>query len=326
MSTPLWNDNYLRELATIGGTLAEETYTPYGGPRIADFTTDQEDAFAAMRDSTGMWQPYANTASQQFAGAQSGLEDMRDLTTGVSGFNRLAAGQTDASGNPLTGTALQPMGSAGEPAFSQFYDVYDPVVQRMQDEAQRIGSQNFNNTTLAELNRNFTGSGQFGTGRHQILGQDAAVRAQTEIEGLQAGVESQARQQAMQDYLNWGKQGLSAGQQMGQFAGNQSKLGTDLMNFGMGMQNATQGDAQTLMGIGQQEQQMTQQNYNLAQQDYQNQQNFPWQQLQRWSTVLNNQTPSMQLPTAPQQQTAANPWTQGIAGGLGAWSALRSAF
>ena len=300
-TTPDWYDDYLYNLAAVGDQLSQEDYQPYGGPRIADFTPDQEAGFAAMRDTIGTWQPYADTASQQLQGAQSGLESMRSLTQGNASFDPAAY-------------------------ESMYNTVYAPSVQSLQDEATRVGNRNFQDTTLAALNSNFAGSGQFGSGRHQILGQDAAARAQAEIEGLKAGVESQGRQAAAGDYMNWAKQGMNAGNQMGTFAGNQSRLATDMMNFGSNMQNLGQRDATTQMGIGEQEQQMNQQNYNMAYNDFQTQQNFPWQQLQRQSQVLNNQAPSMSTPAAATQVTAPNPWTSGLYGGLGAFNTMTSMF
>lgn len=325
-----WYEQYLADLTALGGTLAQEEYVPYQGPRVAEWTPDQQAAFAGVRDAQGMWQPYVDPALESLYAGQGGLGKMQEMITGASGFNRYAQGQINpATGRPYVDTDLAPVGAAGQGSYAQFWDVYKDPVQQMQDAARSIGSRNFENTTLKQLSDAFTGTGQFGSGRHQILGADAAAQAETQIQEAMATIGMQGRQNAMQDYLKWGQQGLQGASQMGTFAANQAKMGTDLMNFGLGTQQAAMADAAALGNIGTQQQQMNQQNLNLAYQDFQEQQAYPWQQLDKWSQLTRGQQiPNYQSqvtlpPTVP--ATYQNPWLSGIQGGAGGWQ-LGSSF
>lgn len=295
---PAWYDQYAQSIADMGGVLAQEDYTPYQGPRIAEFTPEQQQAFANVKDAQGMWKPYVDQGLAALNTAQGGLNTMANMTTQAGTFDR--------------------------PTFDNTYmDIYSQPMREMQAVADRVGQRNFQNTTLKGLNDNFTGSGQFGTGRHQILGADAASQAQAQIEEAKAGIGMDATKNAMADYLSWSKQQGSMGNQMGTFAGNQARTATDLMNFGLGTQNAAMADASALGNIGAQQQQANQQNLDLAYNDFQQQQNFPWQQLDKWNAAVQGSSPpSYQVPAAT---TVSNPWAAGLAGGLGAWS-MASAF
>jgi uncharacterized membrane protein len=121
-------------------------------------------------------------------------------------------------------------------------------------------------------------------------------------------------------------------------------MGTDLMNFGLATQAAAMGDANALMGIGTQQQGMNQANLDLAYQDFVKQQDYPWQQLDRWSAVLaGKNVPSYQsssssnvssgstlgglaTPSTYGAPTYGSPAIAGIQGFGGTYGALSSAF
>jgi hypothetical protein len=299
-----WYDQYLADLAALGGTLAQEEPSLYEGPRIAEWTPDQQQAFSRVRDSVDMWRPYVDPALESLYAGQGGLNRMNEMINQSSQFDR--------------------------PTFESTYlDIHMGPARQMQDAARSIGARNFENTTLKQLNDAFTGTGQFGSGRHQILGADAAAQAQAQIEEAAAGIGMQATQNAMGDYYKWGQQGLQGAQQMGSYAANQARMGTDLMNFGLGTQQASMADAAAIGNIGQQQQNMNQQNLNLGYQDYQEQQNLPWQQLDKWSSLMRgssipNYQSQVQMP-AVVPATYQNPWASAVQGGAGAWQ-LGSSF
>ena len=294
--SPQWYNDYLQDIASTGEALAGEEYQPYQGPRIAEWTPDQQEAFARTRDSADMWRPYVDQGQDAFASGQGGLNVMADMTQAAGKFDR--------------------------PTYNNTYlDIYQPAMTGMQNAIDQIGQRNFENTTLKQLNDNFTGTGQFGSGRHQILGADAAAQAQSQIEQQKANVEMTGRQNAMGDYLNWAKQGGQMAGQMGTYAQNQATMGSNLMAFGANTQNLARGDAASIGNIGTQQQDMNQKNLNLSYQDFMDQQSFPWQQLGRWtSSVQGNPIPT--YGSNVQQQTVTNPWLSGTMGGLGAWNAM----
>jgi hypothetical protein len=355
-----WYDQYLADLTALGGTLAQEEYVPYGGPRVAEWTPDQLDAFARTRDAADMWKPYVDPAMAAINAGRGGLDQMRQMTQNSATFNRGtpayqggqqpfgpidgmysrgSMGQTPVDmGTPTGIDTFHEDGSSWSSGYQRpqgglnygvFEDVYMNPVRQMQAAADSIGQRNFQNTTLKNLSDQFTGTGQFGSGRHQILGADAAAQAQAQIEEAKATMGMQATQNAMGDYQKWAQQGLSAADRMGNYAQKQAQTGTDLMNFGLANQQAAMMDAASIGNIGQQQQTQNQQNLNMAYQDFQDQQNFPWQQLSKWSSLTrggaipnyNSQVTTPQVtPT-----TLQNPWMSALQGGAGGWQ-LGSSF
>lgn len=263
--SPDWYNRYMANNVGIGGSLASMPYQPYGGPRIAGFTADQENAANMTRDVSGAWQNYLNPALNQYVTAQGALGDASNMLTQG--------------------------GTYDQNKYDQFYNAnYAPTVQNMQADIDRLGQQNFTNTTLANLNANFTGAGQFGSGRDQILSADAAAMAQGQIEAQKNQLEMGAHQNAMQDYLNWGKQLQTAGTGQLNAARGYQGLGGDIWNLGQNAINAQVADANRLMTLGGMQQNLDQQNLNLAYQDFQNQTQYPWQQMSNWSALTKGQT------------------------------------
>lgn len=63
---PDWWQSYTQGLISKANAIAGTPYSDYAGtkpPRVADFTTDQNNAFDAVRDNAGVWQPNVNAAS-----------------------------------------------------------------------------------------------------------------------------------------------------------------------------------------------------------------------------------------------------------------------
>lgn len=301
--SPEWYNQYLADMSATAGALAQEEYTPYAGPRIADWTTDQQAGFAGIRDAQGMWQPGA------IAGGQA-------MDAGVGGLNAMSQ-------------MTQQAGQWNQPAYDRISGLYQQPLQDMQAAANSIGQRNFQNTTLKGLNDNFTGAGQFGSGRHQLLGADAAAQAQAQIEEAKASMGVQAVQNSLGDYMRGQQQMGQMGGQMGTYAADQARMGTDLMNYGMATQHAALGDAGSMMELGKQQQGMDQNNLNLAYQDFKEQEQYPWQQLNNWGAVTKGQTtPSNQSSISfPQTQApvSSNPWLSGLSGAGGGWQ-LASSF
>ena len=343
---PDWYNDYSQDIADLAETYAKEDYEAYKGPRIAEFTPDQQRAFGMVKDSVGMWKPYARDAEDALTSAQGGLNTMAAMTQNAGTFNRYSSDPNadkmfpaamgygsntvlDADGNPLYTQEADGLrnniAQNGAMAYDQFYDVYNPAMQGMQNAIDQIGQRNFTNTTLKGLNDNFAGTGQFGSGRHQILGADAAADAQARIAELKAGVEMTGRQNAMTNYMDWSKQQGQMGQQMGNYAINQAKLGTDLMNFGTNAQNLTMSDAAAIGNVGTQQQDMNQKNLTLAYQDFMDQQAYPWQQLGKWTNAVQG-APAPSYGSNVTMPEVQNPWLAGAAGGLGTWSAMSTAF
>jgi hypothetical protein len=314
VSTTDWYDQYMADIAALGSQLAQGQTPLFTGPRVAGFNEDQLNAMAAMRANTGAnapWREFSEASGQLMDNSTGGLEAMRNMVSQYSGMiNQNAA--------------------FDRPTFENTYmDIYNAPAEAMQNAADSIGQRNFQNTTLKNLNDNFAGTGQFGSGRHQILGADAAAQAQAQIEEAKATIGMQATQNAMGDYRNWAQHGLQSAQQgmqganlMGDYASKMGQAATGMMNFGLANQRAALGDASLLGNIGQMQQDATQQNYNQAYQDFLTQRDDPWRRLQNWTSVMHGasipglQTQSPSPPVAP--ASYQNPWMSALQGYSGA--------
>jgi hypothetical protein len=319
---PEWYKTYVRDLINRGTAQANKPLEQYGGNRVADFNPDQLRSFEMIRDAA------ENPAWQQY------VDQYEPLMQRAPGLMGEAAD-------------LYRRGSTFDPAeYDKIYGhVYDPAVQALQAEANRIGQRDFQDTTLAQLNRNFGGSGQWGGSRHQILGADAAARAQAEIEGKKAGAMMQGRTSASQDYLNWARQGIQSGQALEANAKGGLDLARGALDYGMGIQGAIGKDASALGTIGQQQQDQSQKELDWLYSQFQEKQQYPWQQINNLrDTMKGVQVPvdsssgtsssqsqnswgsttgynlTMNLPgmqSATDTGTYANQFMQGFKGGVG---------
>lgn len=66
---PEWWQEYTKGLLAKSSSIAGQGYQPYGGPRSADFTQDQQSGFQAVRDSQGIQHPYNDAAGSMITGA-----------------------------------------------------------------------------------------------------------------------------------------------------------------------------------------------------------------------------------------------------------------
>ena len=282
-----WYQNYEKDLLAKAQAEAAKGYNPYTGQRQAGFNTDQLGAMNMIREAV------ENPAYQQY------VDQWAPTLSGVPGMMGQGAAMIGASGT------YNPQG------FEQMYAQYSPAIQAMQAEAQRVGSQDFANTTLAQLNRAFGGTGGWGGSRNQILGADAAARAQAEITGKQAAMEMQGRTSAAQDYLNWARQGTTAGQ--GLVGAGQNILGgaQNALKYGTDIQSAIGSDASALANIGKQQQDFSQQGLDIAYQNFLKQQQFPWEQINAYTNVLKSAPAPTWNSSSSSSSNISDQWSSG---------------
>lgn len=60
---PGWYEDYTKGLIARANVIGGEPYQPYGAPRIAGFTGDQNQAFDLTRSNIGGWQPFMDAAA-----------------------------------------------------------------------------------------------------------------------------------------------------------------------------------------------------------------------------------------------------------------------
>lgn len=263
---PQFMSDYLQGLIAKSNAIAAEPYQQYGGPRVAGFTPDTQNAFNVTRQAAGSYMgPLAQALGlTEQAGSQS-----------ASGL---------AAATPYLTQAGQNFGAA------QAQQYMDPYVQNVIDRAKLEANRNYNENILPTLNNKFTASGQYGS---SAMAREANRAARDITEGLQsqAGAAlSNAYQQAGQLFNTDQARQLGIGQTVGQLAGQQQgaqlEAGKQLGALGQTQQQLGLQGAAALDTIGQEQQAQNQKNLDTAYQDFLNQTNYPRQTIDWMSSVI----------------------------------------
>jgi len=262
---PAWMEDYNKGLIARANTIAAEPYQAYGGPRLAGFSPDTENAFAMTR-----------TAANSY---QAPLAQALGLTESATapGAGGLATAQ------PYMTQAAQNFPGA----VSQYMDPYvQNVIDRSKLEARRF----YDESLDPSLTNKFTAAGQYGSSAHE---REANRAARDITEGLQ----SNANSALSTAYTNAGQMfGQDQSRQLGvaQLAG---QLGTQDQSakLAAGQQLGALGQMQQQLGItgasaldtiGTKQQQQQQANLDLAYQDFLKQTQYPRQTVDWLSSVI----------------------------------------
>ena len=218
---------YVQELLTKPGTglypqmtqALRSPYQQYGGPRVAGFSQDQQDAMGMARQSVGATDPNearsADLMQQSYGALTGGNQQSQNLldqsvSSGSDWLTKaLSSAETMTSqGNPLLQEALGlTRQSAVGPSASGIQQYMDPYQQNVID------------TTMSELNRQDTiaqqgrnaqavNSGAFGGGRAAVVDAEAGRNLADTKGRLLAQMNSQNYGQAMDTFQN--QQGMQA--------------------------------------------------------------------------------------------------------------------
>jgi hypothetical protein len=274
---PQWMEAYNQALVAKANQIAAEPYQAYGGPRVAGFTPDTQNAFSMAR-----------TAADAY---KSPLAEALGLTEGATG-----------PGKGGLATATPYMTSAAQTFPGAVSQYMDPYVSNVIDRAKLEANRNYTENILPALSSKFTASGQYGS---SAMAREANRAARDLTEGLQ----SNAQAALSGAYTNAGQMfGADQSRQLGlaQLAGNlgvQQQLG----ELAAGKQLGALGEASQALGltganalnaIGTQQQQQEQKNLDLAYQDFQNQKAYPRQNVDWLSSIING----MPHPTSSTEQ------------------------
>lgn len=277
-------------IAQIAKAAAANPLQQYGGPRVAGFTGDQQQAFQNVENAQGVQNPYINAASQYAAQGATPINNVPQV------------GTSNVSYRGYTPTQFSSQGLA------QFYDPYQ---------------QNVVDTTMANINRNnatqqsqllgnaiSSGASPFGGDRAGLAAAELARNQDMASGQTIAGLENQGYNTALGAFQN--QQGLNtqAGLQnaqgalsasQGNAANRLSASGLNASNWlnsrennaaraanaaqqyaGLGQQAQSQAltGASALLQTGQMQQKQGQQQLDNAYQNFQQQQQYPMQQAQ----------------------------------------------
>jgi hypothetical protein len=265
-SIPQFMSDYTQGLIARANAVAAEPYQQFGGPRVAGFTPDTQNAFNVTRQAAGS---YMGPLSQAL-----GLTEQAG-SQGASGLAQATPYLNQAAQN-FTGDNVQ--------------QYMNPYVQNVIDRSALEANRNYNENILPTLNNKFTASGQYGS---SAMAREANRAARDLTEGVQSQSQAalaNAYSQAGQLFNTDQTRQLGVGQTVGQLAGQQQgamlESGKQLGALGQMQQQLGLQGAAALDTIGQEQQGLNQKNLDTAYQDFLNQTNYPRQTIDWMSSII----------------------------------------
>lgn len=255
-ATPDWYTNYAKDLLAGQQQISTTPYQTYQGPRIADFTGQQQQGMGKTIAAAGLGA----------APIQQGI--------GV------AQRQIGQSGLSAAQPYLQQAGQASYGNIGQYMNPYnDAVTSRIAE----MGARNLREQILPGINDQFINAGQAGSSRNAEMFSRAARDANESIIAAQ----NQALQSGYSGALTASQADLARQGQLANIAGS---LGTEgvrsgldtakaLADLGTSAQTSGLAGAAAITGVGAAQQGLNQQNLTLAYQDYLKQQGYPQEQI-----------------------------------------------
>jgi hypothetical protein len=286
-SIPGWLSDYTQGIIGRANAVAGEGYQPYQGPRVADFTPNQQQSFNLTQANIGSYKP--------------GMD--------------LAKSFEEQAGNTSTLGAASPYINRASQTFPEAKAAYmDPYVDDVVNRAELDANRFYNETITPALNKQFTAAGQYGSSQHE---REALKASRDLTEGLQSTslaardkAYTTAGDQFATDASRLGTLGQLTGQLSYQDAALQGQAGTNIADITKQTSGLQSADEAALAGVGAQQQQMNQQNLDLGYQDFQNQVNYPRQQLDWLNSLVHGMpydTTSTKTNSAPLPGAAYQP-------------------
>ncbi len=313
----------------------ELPYTPYDAQRIAGLTPDQQAGIAAARGNIGAYAPYYGQASDIAAGLARYAQPGGMAQISAPNINAPSIAAATIGAKQFPGSDLS--------AYMNPYEslVTGQSIRALQDAASR---------QQADADARFSRAGAFGGSRQGVFDANLATqvarqsgelantsRAQNYTNAqnmwtadanrlLQADTTNMmggltAAQANANNYLTAARSNadniLKAGQinSTNQLQGGQLALGAGqlMTNLGSLTSQAGRQDAQSLLDIGGLQRGLDQSNLDLAYKDFQDQQNYPWSQLQRLTGAISG-NPQANTGLTTQNSPGANQLIQALGG------------
>lgn len=301
---PQWFSDFQQGIAAKGNAIAAQPYEPYGGPRIAGFTADQNSAFNQIKQGQG-----------KEAGAIN--NNMRNAS--------LVGATADASGD-----ASPWLQRSGQNSYDLVNNYMNPYNDAVTDRIAVLGARNLNEQLMPAINSDFIRAGQYGStpmmtevGRSLRDVSEGVLAEQNKA--LQAGY-GMALDSAGADMDRFG--------QIGQTVGNLSNADSEMQlnsakvagALGTVAQDARYKDIDALGNVGDAQQNLNQSNLDLAYQDFVDQRDYQKNQL-AW---VNNLIKGYQVPTSTYTssdnydiQYDPSPFNSALGAGLATYGALK---
>lgn len=301
---PQFMTDYTLGLLSKANAVAAEPYQPYGGPRVAQFSPEQQQAFQQTAASQGQFMP----------ALQSGLNMTQQ------------AGTADITG------ASQPYMSAASMYAPQVIGSYmSPYTSSVVDRIGQLAGRNLAENFMPNINANFIRAGQFGSrGQQEAIGQTLRDLQESTLaeqnKALQAGYGA-ATTAAQTD--------LARQAQLAQLAGNQAQMqsqaqlqaGQQMGTLGQLGQTMNLKDLAALEAVGGTQQQQVQKNLDTAYQDFLAQRKYPQDQLAMLNSLIRGlpySTSTQTSSTGPASTYQPSPLAQ-LAGAFSLYNAFQKA-
>ena len=268
---PKWMSDYTQGLIARANAAAAEPYIPYGGPRVAGFSPEQQAAFGMTEANMGSYMPYLEGAG---AGYMGGLGRAANIGEAASPFVQAGSRQwTDE------GVADEYM---------------SPYIGNVLDRQESLATRTLEEEFMPRISGMFGGAGQYGSRGGTGSMEDMAMSGARDI---QEGLEAQ-RLEALHGAYGQGADIFGADQQrqaeMARVVGALEEAGAASMYRGaeglgmLGSEAQRMGltDAAAMEGIGAQQQGLEQRSMDLAYQDFLEQRNLPFDRLGFMSNIV----------------------------------------
>jgi len=308
---PKWMSDYTQGLIARANAAAAEPYIPYGGPRIAGFTPEQQAAFGLTEANVGAYQPFIESGARGYAG---GLE--RAANIGAASAPFVARGAQDWT----------------DPGVVENY--MSPYIGNVLDRQEQLATRTLEEEFMPRISGMFGGAGQYGSRGGTGSMEDIAVRGARDIqEGLEAQ-RLEALHGAYGQAADIFGQGRQRDAEMARIVGALEEAGAQQMYAGaeglgrMGEAAQRMGltDAAALEAIGAQQQGLDQRSLDLAYQDFLEQRQLPFDRLAFMSQLIRGlpmDTTQTRTDVGPASVYQPSPLSQ-IVGAYGVYRGLQN--
>jgi hypothetical protein len=272
---PEWYTNYGMQLLSNQQALMNQPYQSYAGPRVAEFSPTQQQAFGATQQAANAYQPalgQATSAAQGLLGANA-LGQAQPYFSQAAGINAPSAASpylsqsagmnsvgaatpalqqgaqmSAQSANALGMQAAQPyLSAAGQTSVANIGQYMNPYTEQVVNRIGQLGARNLSENLMPAIEGRYIASGQRGYGTRQPGGSTPSGMMTDTARALRDTQEATLAQQAEALRQGYGEAATLSGTDLAR----QAQLGQFAGQLGMEQQGALARAGQQLANIGQ---------------------------------------------------------------------------
>jgi hypothetical protein len=177
---PEWYTNYAMQLLANQQALAAQPLQLYQGPRVAEFSPTQQQAFAQTGQAAGAYQPALDAATQATQGAMAApgaLATAQPFIGQATALNPSAVAASDfgaarnltgqAAGVDITGAAQPYLTQAGQTSVANINQYMNPYTEQVVNRIGELGARNLRENIMPDIEGRYIAAGQLGFGGRQ---------------------------------------------------------------------------------------------------------------------------------------------------------------